>query len=169
MRGLGQEHLDDGVLRIARAVLRLNCDIAYAGDLRSGGFATALSDDSGTVVLGPRFVSFMGWPFHGTLTPARIADTLGLCRYVRIPPVGDVAGIEPFSKILPLDGRWLKRRQPRVKSYSPRKLARTSTAVSLVHAWHRSWWREKPRNFSASCPVSPRRRCWRSNPGSQCM
>ncbi len=97
-RGISKEHIDDGVLRIARAVLRMDCNIAYAGDLRGGGFATELSDDSGTVALGPRFISFLGWPFHGNVNPGRIADTLGLCRYVRVETVSDVSKIVPFSE-----------------------------------------------------------------------
>lgn len=97
-RGVGPEHLDDGVLQIARAVLRLEYDIAYAGDLRGTGFTSALSDDTGTVVLGPRFVSFLGWPFHQSLTPGKIADTLGLCRHVMVPAPESVQRVEPFSK-----------------------------------------------------------------------
>jgi hypothetical protein len=34
VRGLGTAHVDDGVLRVARAVLRRNLDAAYAGNLR---------------------------------------------------------------------------------------------------------------------------------------
>ena len=85
-RGLSKLHIDDGVLRVARSILSEGYNIAYAGDLRGGGFATDLSDDTGKVVLGPRFISFLGWPFADTLSPARIADTLGLCRYVILDP-----------------------------------------------------------------------------------
>jgi hypothetical protein len=78
--------------------LREGFDIAYGGDLRGGGFAENLSDDTGTVVLGPRFVSYLGWPFADRLTTARIADTLGLCRYVAVEAGCDVDGIEPFDE-----------------------------------------------------------------------
>jgi hypothetical protein len=98
-RGLGAIHLDDGVLRVARSILRHNLDIAYAGYLRGGGFTADLADDTGKVVLGPRFVSFLGWPYSKELTTTRIADTLGLCRYVLVPPGFSTENIEPFFDI----------------------------------------------------------------------
>jgi len=96
--GLSPQHLDDAVLRLARTVLRGNHDIAYAGYLRGGGFAQDLSVDAGTVVPGPRFVSFLGWPFYDKLTPEQIADTLGLSRYVKIVPSDvEIARVVPWS------------------------------------------------------------------------
>jgi hypothetical protein len=91
-------HVDDGVLRVARSLLRGNLDAAYAGYLRGDGFSASLADDTGKVVIGPRFISFLGWPFSKSLTTTEIADTLGLCRYVRVDPVFSTEGIQPFSK-----------------------------------------------------------------------
>jgi hypothetical protein len=96
-RGIGAPHVDDGVLRVARSVLRGNLDAAYAGNLRDG-FTASLADDTGKVVIGPRFISFLGWPFSEKLTPAQVAHTLGLCRYVRVDPGFSTHGIEPFSE-----------------------------------------------------------------------
>ena len=97
-RGMGSAHLDDAVLRVARSVLRRDLDAAYAGFLRDGGFTTHLADDTGKVVVGPRFISFLGWPFSENLTPTQIADTLGLCRYVVVPSGIDTEKIVPFSE-----------------------------------------------------------------------
>jgi hypothetical protein len=93
-RGIAAAHVDDGVLRVARSVLRGNLDAAYAGYLRGDGFTTSLADDTGKVVIGPRFISFLGWPFSEKLTTTRIADTLGLCRYVRVDPGFPTKGLQ---------------------------------------------------------------------------
>ena len=100
VRGLGTAHVDDGVLRVARAVLRKNLDAAYAGSLRGDGFTTSLADDTGKVVLGPRFISFLGWPFSANLTPAQIADTLGLCRFVLVDPGFPTSEVASISEAL---------------------------------------------------------------------
>lgn len=105
-RGVGIAHLNDGVLRIARALLRTDLDIAYAGALRNEGFTTTLSDDTGKVVVGPRFISFLGWPYYNALGVEQIADTLGLCRYVRVES-GPEASCDSALEAWP-EGNWAR-------------------------------------------------------------
>ncbi len=37
------------------------------------------------MVLRPRLVNYLGWPWAERLTPAQVADDLGVCRYVKVP------------------------------------------------------------------------------------
>jgi hypothetical protein len=45
---------------VLASALRGNLDAAYAGYLRGDGFTASLADDTGKVVIGPRFISFLG-------------------------------------------------------------------------------------------------------------
>jgi SLOG-like protein/TIR domain-containing protein len=89
-RGFTPAHLDDLVLRVARLVLRWNADVAYGGQPMKG-FTSSLKDDSGTVVLEPRLINYLGWPWADKLTSTQIANDLGACRYVKIECPGEIA------------------------------------------------------------------------------
>jgi len=94
-RGVSKEHLDDVVFRVGRSVLRLGADIAYGGTAKVG-FTAGFLQDSGTLVLEPRLINYLGWPWADRLTPAQIADDLGVCRYVKIEAPSTVEK-EPVS------------------------------------------------------------------------
>src|SRR5262249_52290755 len=81
--GLASVHLDDAVIRIARALLLREYDVLYGGKPREG-FTDAFQDDSGAVVVEPRFINYLGWPHSRELSATQIADGFGVTRYAMI-------------------------------------------------------------------------------------
>ena len=83
--GWSKQHLDDAVIRIARSMLRENFDIVYGG-IPEVGFTKSLLEESGAIVVEPRFISIVGYPYSQDLSFDKLADDFGICRYVRVPP-----------------------------------------------------------------------------------
>ena len=82
--GLCALHLDDAAVRIARGLLSDDFDVMYGGRPRSG-FTEGFQDDSGTVVVEPRLINYVGWPYSEDLSAAQVADQFGVTRFVKIP------------------------------------------------------------------------------------
>lgn len=86
--GLHASHLDDAAVRLARALLYEGFDVMFGGKPRTG-FTDAFQEDSGTIVVEPRFINYIGWPFTLKLSATQIADAFGITRYVPIAWEGE--------------------------------------------------------------------------------
>jgi SLOG cluster2/TIR domain len=96
-------HLRDAMGEFARFLLAAGTTLAYAGDLRAGGFAEVLFElvaayrsMSGEVT--PPVQSYLAWPLHLDLSKEQESDWSGLVEFHRIPAPADL-GLDPAVKI----------------------------------------------------------------------
>src|SRR5512132_1605722 len=94
--GLGEDHLHEMMVSMARTVLRLGTSeqpvsLAYGGDLRPGGFLTILfplarGEDPSLRDWNGRLYSVLAWPYYLDLTKSDEAELINACRFVRVKP-----------------------------------------------------------------------------------
>jgi hypothetical protein len=94
--GLGEDHLHEMMVSMARTVLRLGTkdqlvSLAYGGDLRPGGFLTILfplarGEDPSLQDWNGRLYSILAWPYYLDLTRSDEAELINACRFVRVKP-----------------------------------------------------------------------------------
>ncbi|MEM0895393.1 MAG: hypothetical protein AAGJ79_00810 [Verrucomicrobiota bacterium] len=92
-RGLGLEHLQEMMIRLARTILRNNHNLAYGGDWgeRPENFTYLLlnlisaeqQDQQDAQKIG-RLYNHLAWPFYSSVTPEIEAKWIDCCRIVRI-------------------------------------------------------------------------------------
>ena len=109
-RGLGLEHLQEMVIRLARTVLRNNHNLAYGGDWgeRPENFTYLLlnmisaeqqdqqNDSENQQKIG-RLYNHLAWPFYLAVTPEIEAKWIDSCQIARIDQ--DYAGIAPEQQL----------------------------------------------------------------------
>lgn len=96
--GLGQEHLTEMTIAVARTVLRLGdgaTGLVYGGDLRPGGFTRHLFDIALSERRPPseeeqepprRIYNYLAWPRYRTLAKRDEAQMINACHFIRVRP-----------------------------------------------------------------------------------
>jgi hypothetical protein len=96
--GFGEEHLQELMGSVARAVLRLpgvETSLVYGGDLRPGGFTRFLFDIVSSERAQPtearpepprRLFNYLAWPYYLSLSRTDQAQMINVCHFMRITP-----------------------------------------------------------------------------------
>ena len=97
-RGLSETHLRDALIEFTRQFLARDASVAYAGDLRAGGFTQVLFDlvrshnSSGTPTTYRPIRNYLAWPLHLNTDTEAEAALIRVGKIYRGPLPADLAG-----------------------------------------------------------------------------
>jgi hypothetical protein len=150
--GLGQEHLNEMMVNVARTVLHLGTEdrlvsLAYGGDLRPGGFLRILfplarGEDPSLRDWNGHLYSVLAWPYYLDLSKSEEAELINSCRFVRVTPAdAGLKGVDGDRKPADDDA-------PEAKYQVSRCLSRMRAMMTSGEAY--------VRNGEQPCPLTAR-------------
>jgi len=150
--GLSQEHLQDGMVEVARHLLALGARLNYGGDLRSGGFSELLfeivqrhgrdiNEDSPQAV-----TNFLAWPVHLRMPFADVERAA-----VELKGIAELVCLDENGKRMLLQNRkQVQQREPSNSEWSDGLTAMRRAVQAEIHA--RIVLGGRVENFKGSMP-----------------
>lgn len=112
--GLGERHLRDAMVEVARHLLIAGARLLYGGDLRPGGFTDLLLEliarhqpNAGSAETPPVVTNYLPWPVHMSLRPTAFAEWIHgiapVAALVCLGPNGGTIAVKRRARIKPIE------------------------------------------------------------------